>query len=90
MTKVRQGLHRIRIDAKPDGTARIELDGEDVSDACTGYSIEQEAGGYARVELRHVYWGAAEISGTVQMAEDGFLPREMQETVHGPFTEETT
>ena len=71
---VQQGKHKIKIEAKPDGRATIELDGEDVSKNCVGYSIEHEAGTYAVVELRYKYWGSAEFNGTVEMSPTGLVP----------------
>ena len=81
---VQQGKHRIKIEAKPNGLATIELDGEDVSKNCVGYSIAHEAGTYAVVELRYKYWGSAEFNGTVEMSPTGFVPHEQMEDVYGP------
>lgn len=81
---VQQGKHKIKIEAKTDGRARIVLDGKDVSKDCVGYSIEHEAGSYAEVELRYKFWGSVELSGTVEMSPTGFVPHEQMEDVYGP------
>ena len=65
---VQQGKHKIKIEAKTDGRARIALDGEDVSKDCVSCSIEHEAGSYAVVELRYRFFGSVEFSGTVEMS----------------------
>ena len=60
---IAQGEHKIRITSTGRTTCRIEVDGEDVSQCCTGYTISQDAGGPQIVTLTYVYAGSIDIDG---------------------------
>lgn len=53
----------IRIEIK-DKSAHVFVDGKDVAQNCVGYTVEQEAGGFATVTIKTMYYTKdLEISG---------------------------
>ena len=46
---------KIRIVVNDSG-AHVFVGGKDVTENCVGYEVKQEAGRYARLELRYVYY----------------------------------
>lgn len=60
---IRQGEHKIRITSTGRTTCKVEVDGEDVSQNCTGYTVTQDAGCPPIVRLTYVYAGSIDIDG---------------------------
>ena len=60
---IAQGEHKIRITSTGRTTCKIEVDGEDVSQCCTGYTVSQDAGCPPIVTLTYVYAGSIDIDG---------------------------
>ena len=53
----------IRIEIK-DKSAHVFIDGKDVAQNCVGYTVEQEAGGFAKLTIKTVWYTQdLEISG---------------------------
>ena len=53
----------IRIEIK-DKSAHVFVDGKDVAQNCVGYKVEQEAGEFAKLTIKTVYYTKdLEISG---------------------------
>lgn len=61
-------FHDITITANKNGTARVEIDGEDVSSSLIGYTISQSAGTPAFVDLHYRVCGTVAVTGAARIA----------------------
>lgn len=61
-------LHDIKITANKNGTARVEIDGKDVSNSLIGYTISQSAGTPPFVDLHYRVCGTVAVTGAAHIA----------------------